>query len=237
MRLCNPDVNDRTRLLRREAFGRILTTVHRRYDVTAVLPEAPALLPACPELSDARRRLFEAAIVLFGERGFHAVSVRDLAQHLGLQPTALYAHVGSKQELLFEIMLIGYRSHRDRVKAALLDAGREPADQIAAIARGHVLAHLDFPALARVTNRELAALDADQTAAVLAVRRESEQMFLDVVDRGVRLGDFTVAVPGLAIHAVAAMGIRTVEWWTPDSPYAADEVADNFAAYAVRLLT
>ena len=37
-------------------------------------------------------------------------------------------------------------------------------------------------------------------------------MFYDVINRGVRLGMFEVEVPRLTVLAVAAMGIRTVEW-------------------------
>lgn len=199
--------------------------------------EQPTLLPPCPELSDARRRLFEAAIVLFGEKGFHAVSVRDLASSLDLQPAALYAHVASKQELLFELVMIGFRTHRDTLRESLLDAGREPADQIAALVRAHVLMHLRYTSLALVTNREARSLSPEHVEAMLAVRTESERAFLEVVERGIRLGAFRVDEPRLAINAIAAMGIRAAEWWTPGGEFTAEQVADSYAAYAIRVLT
>ena len=67
------------------------------------------LLPPGVRLKPAKRRLFEAAIQLFGDRGFDAVSVRDLVTALGMTPAVLYAHVESKQELLFDA-----RAHRSR---------------------------------------------------------------------------------------------------------------------------
>ncbi len=199
----------------------------------AVLP----LLPPCPELSDSRRRLFEAAIVLFGDQGFHGVSVRDLAAALGQQPGAIYGHVASKQVLLFELMKIGVRTHRDQLKAALLDAGREPADQVRALTRAHVLLHLDYQALARVTNREMRALTEEQRDTVLLIRTESEQMFLDVIDRGTRLGAFDPADPYLAVLAIGALGVRAAEWWEPGSARTADQIARTYAEYALRILT
>src|SRR6476646_9978346 len=98
-----------------------------RSAVTAEPVPTSTLLPPRPALSGARLRLFETALELFGERGYHAVSVRDIAQALGQQPGALYFHVQSKQQLLYEVSLIGVEEHRDRVRAALLDAGRDPA--------------------------------------------------------------------------------------------------------------
>lgn len=201
--------------------------------MTSVLP---ALLPPTPELSDARRRLYEAAIVLFGDSGFHGVSVRDLAGALGQQPGALYGHVGSKQELLYELMLLGVTAHRDELRAALLDAGREPEEQIRALTRAHVAVHLRYQALARLTNRESRALSPDQAAAVALVRGESERVFVEVIERGVRLGAFTVVDPLLAVYAIGAMGLRAAEWWTPSHDRTPDQIADTYADFAVRLL-
>ncbi|MCW2779367.1 MAG: TetR family transcriptional regulator [Frankiales bacterium] len=195
-----------------------------------------ALLPARADLAGPRLRLFEAALELFGERGYDAVSVRDLMSALGQQPGALYGHVPSKQHLLYELTCIGHEEQRDRLKDALLDAGREPNDQIRALTRAHVAIHLQYPALARVTTREARALSEEQRMSVLVVRDESIRMFLDVVERGVRLGAFAPEEPLLAVYAVGALGVRAAEWWTPDSPFSASKVADTYAEYAVRLL-
>ncbi|MCU1593253.1 MAG: TetR family transcriptional regulator [Frankiales bacterium] len=195
------------------------------------------LLPARPDLSGAKLRLFESALELFGRRGYHAVSVRDLMATLGQQPGALYAHVPSKQHLLHELMAIGQDTHLACLKEALLDSGRDPADQVRALVEAHVRVHLDFPALARVTSRELESLSPEQMAAVMAVRAESTQLFIDVIERGIRLGDFVAPTPLLAVNAIGAMGIRAAEWWTPASPHSIDEVAHTYAGFAVKLLT
>jgi AcrR family transcriptional regulator len=194
------------------------------------------LLPARPELGDARRRLYEAAISLFGERGYHAVSVRDLAGELGMAPGALYAHVPSKQHLLFELVRLGHEEHRDHLKEALLGAGSDPADQVRALTRAHVALHLRFAPLARVTNRELRALTDEQLAEVVRIRTESEQMFQDVIERGIRLGEFWTEQPRLAVLAIGAMGVRAAEWWTPEDPSTPAEIAETYADYAIRLL-
>ncbi len=197
---------------------------------------ATSLLPPTSGLSEARRRVFEAGVALFGRRGYHGVSVRDLAAHLGLKPMALYAHVPSKQQLLFELKLIGYQGHRDRLLSALLDAGPEPAGQIRALCRAHVQVHLDHPALARVTHRDTAALSAEQVETVLRVRGEAAKVFTEVVERGQRLGAFRPDNPLLVVQAVTGMGIRAAEWWSPDAGVDAREVVETFADFAVRLL-
>ena len=195
------------------------------------------LLPAAPGWSDARRRLFETAIVLFGERGVHGVSVRDLMGELGQQPGALYGHVASKQQLLYELVRVGYEEHNRWIREALLSCGSDPVDQMRALTRAHVLAHLTYPDLAKVTNREARALDEAQLEELSAILHDSERVFLDVMDRGQRLGVFHVSEPSLALAAIAAMGVRAAERYTSDSPYSPEDVANTYAGYAVKILT
>ncbi|MEV0248728.1 TetR/AcrR family transcriptional regulator [Nocardia sp. NPDC050712] len=194
-------------------------------------------LPERDNLSGTRLRLYETALALFGEQGYHAVSVRDLATALGLQPGAIYTHVSSKQQLLYDLVTIGHQHQRDVLKDALLDAGRDPADQVRALTRAHVLLHLRYRSLARVIHREFRSLSDEQRAQVLAVRAESEQMLVDVIERGIRLGAFSVSEPWLAMAAIGAMGIRSAEWWTPEAGPAAATVAGTFADFAIGLLT
>jgi AcrR family transcriptional regulator len=197
--------------------------------------ELSGLLPARPELSTARTRLFTTALVLFGERGYHGVSVRDITDALGQKPGAIYAHVRSKQELLFELVQIGHIEHRDRLTIARQSAS-DPVAQIRAIVTAHVLVHLEYLALARVTNGEFRFLTPEQVEAVAAIRSESQLALLDIIERGRQLGEFDVDDPFLAVTAIGALGIRAAEWWHPESGIAPQRIADGYAEFAVKLL-
>ncbi len=199
-------------------------------------PTQDVLLPVRADVSEARLRLYAAAVVLFSERGFHSVTVRDIATVLGVQPAAMYAHVASKQQLLLELVLMGHSEQRDQLKQALLGCGPDPVEQVRELTRAHVRSHLRYPALARLSSRELRSLTDEQLVPVLAIRTETEQMFVDVVSRGIRLGLFESEQPHLAVRAIAAMGIRAAEWWPLDA-FDAETVVETYAAYAVRILT
>jgi AcrR family transcriptional regulator len=195
------------------------------------------LLPPTPDFSAARRRVFEAAIVLFGAHGYHGVSVRDIAGALGLKPMALYTHAKSKQDLLFEIVRIGFETHRNELNAALLEAGSDPLDQIRALCAAHVRVHLQYAALARVTNREVGQLE-DRFAEQLGfLRTEAVRSFQDVVIRGQRLGVFVDDSLFLLVQAIGGMGVRAAEWWTPESGIELEEVVETYTTFAVRILT
>ncbi|RPF22651.1 TetR/AcrR family transcriptional regulator [Myceligenerans xiligouense] len=194
------------------------------------------ILPDGQQLTASRRRLFSMALQLFGERGYHAVSVRDITDALDQQPGAIYAHVSSKQQLLFELVKIGLEEHRDRLRAAVHAAGSDPVDQIRELVRAHVAVNLDYPALARMIAQETRSLDSEQREFALAVRAEAERTLTEVIEAGQRLGLFSETDTFLAVTAIGAIGIRAAEWWTPGAPRTRDEVAETYAQFALRLV-
>ena len=53
---------------------------------------------------DSRHRIVDAAIDLFAQRGYHASSMRDIAEGAGIKAASIYAHFGSKEALLRAIL-------------------------------------------------------------------------------------------------------------------------------------
>ena len=205
--------------------------------MTAEVIETQGLLPPGLDLSPSRRKLYEVALGLFGKNGFHAVSIRDIANALGQQPSAIYFHVASKQELLYELALIGHRSHFEALRDALMDAGSDPADQLRATTTAHVRVHLEYPSMARLTNRELGALTPEQYQGILAIRSQSEQISIDVIERGVRMGVFHSTDAFLDAKAIGAMGVRLPEWWTPESPRTKEQILEHYVENALKLVS
>jgi AcrR family transcriptional regulator len=83
----------------------------------------PAPPPKTPKSAGTRRRLLEVAAELFVERGYDAVSMRDIAAAAGLTKGAVYGHFRSKGQLLVEVIraLLVAREHSSEFSAALED--------------------------------------------------------------------------------------------------------------------
>ena len=47
-----------------------------------------------------KERIINAAIVLFSDKGYSKVSVRDIAEEVGIKAASLYSHFKSKEEIL-----------------------------------------------------------------------------------------------------------------------------------------
>jgi AcrR family transcriptional regulator len=84
--------------------------------------------------ADTRERLLRAAADVFAERGFDGTRVADIAAAAGVSNGALYAHFGSKAELL----LAALRAHGPSVLARLLaaDPDRSITETLLLIGRG-----------------------------------------------------------------------------------------------------
>ena len=53
---------------------------------------------------DTKGRIVEAAFGLFAERGYHAVSVRDIAAAVGVKDASLYNHFPGKQAIFDAVL-------------------------------------------------------------------------------------------------------------------------------------
>jgi AcrR family transcriptional regulator len=201
--------------------------------------------------------LYEAGLVGFAERGYHGVSVRDLTDAVGIRAQSFYAHYGSKEALLFEIVQRGMDRHRAMLTDALLQVGTSPSDQLAGLVRAHVQRFLDEPLVAIVVLNELHALSPTHQSVALAGRREIALTFVRVIERGIEAGEFSCD-PWTSMTAIAGMSM-SLAWWyrtptaqqrssprsgagrnlegypqpTTDTP---DAITADFARYALRIV-
>ncbi|WP_448575178.1 TetR/AcrR family transcriptional regulator [Thermomicrobium sp.] len=75
-------------------------------------------------ISAARERVQAAAERLFAERGYKAVTLRDIAQELGIRQASLYYHFpGGKEELYVTVTERGLQAHREGLEQAIAGAG------------------------------------------------------------------------------------------------------------------
>ncbi|RJQ78430.1 TetR/AcrR family transcriptional regulator [Pseudonocardiaceae bacterium YIM PH 21723] len=73
-----------------------------------------------------RELIIAAAAELFGSRGYAKVGMSDLAQAVGIGPSALYRHFGGKREVLEQVVAFGLAPMRELV-AGLGEADRASA--------------------------------------------------------------------------------------------------------------
>lgn len=74
--------------------------------------------------AERKSSILAVAKVLFADKGFHGVSVDEIAKRLGVSPAVLYQHFASKEEL-YEAALNSMSGIRENYVTAILE---EPSD-------------------------------------------------------------------------------------------------------------
>ncbi|MDX6455130.1 MAG: TetR/AcrR family transcriptional regulator, cholesterol catabolism regulator, partial [Gaiellaceae bacterium] len=87
-------------------------------------------------MSERRAELTRQAARLFAQKGYHGTSIGEIAQALGVQKGSLYAHIDSKQDLLYETMREGARAFHAGLDAVPDDL--RPAEKIRLALRSHL---------------------------------------------------------------------------------------------------
>ncbi|MFI4974145.1 MAG: TetR/AcrR family transcriptional regulator [Caulobacterales bacterium] len=86
-----------------------------------------------------RGLILEAAAGLFRQKGYAAVSLRDIAEAVGMKTGSLYYHFDSKESLVEEILTLGTQGAFEASRTAVDALGPEadPVDKLEAVFRAH----------------------------------------------------------------------------------------------------
>jgi len=192
-----------------------------------------------------RREIEDVASTLFREHGYAGTSVRDIARALDIQGASLYAHVTSKQDVLWSIVERAATRFETAADAASLAAaaGPDAADgiapaptRLAALVRAHVAVVTDDIGRASVFVHEWRSLTGERRAQMARRRDAYERRFRAIIDDGVGTGAFVAVDPiiAAAFLLTSLNGIAT--WYRPDGRVTPAALADAYAELAVEAL-
>ena len=139
-----------------------------------------------------RREIEDAASSLFHEHGYSGTSVRDIARAVDIQGASLYAHVASKQEVLWSIVertASRFEAAADAVEAA--DPGAlvfGPGVHLISLVRAHVGVVTDDIERASVFVHEWRSLDKGRRDEIARRRDAYEARFRAAIADGIENG-------------------------------------------------
>ena len=179
-----------------------------------------------------RLEILRAAGRQFRYRGFVETGMRDIAEAAELSPANLYNYFRGKHEILFFCQ----DSSLDRLIAALEKARRAKtgaATRLRLVIVSHLRCLLDEvegSAAHLLTNalppRELRYLVAKRDCYELGVR--------NLIATGMRAGEFVSGDAALVARAMLGALNWSVQWFRPDGPMTAEQIAEQLADYLIR---
>jgi TetR/AcrR family transcriptional regulator, cholesterol catabolism regulator len=118
--------------------------------------------------------LLDAAAMHFAGRGYHATTMRDVAEAAGVTPGAVYFHVPTKQALLVAVYAEGVDRIIGHLEASI-SYETDPSLRFRRAIRAHLESILDASAFARVIVRVVPD-DVPEAAAELRAHRDRYEM-------------------------------------------------------------
>jgi AcrR family transcriptional regulator len=174
-----------------------------------------------------RQELTRQAARLFAEKGYHGTSIGDLAEAMGVQKGSLYAHIDSKEDLLWEVAREGAAAFH-----AALDSVPEegPAiERVRAALRAHLRVVAEQLDVATVFIREWRYLDGPRRDEFLADRRRYEERFRALFREGRERGELRTDLDDATAALLALSAANwTYTWLRPGAE--TDGLADRFTA-------
>jgi len=144
------------------------------------------------EIDAFRRRAADAAMGLFARDGYDAVTMRSLAEVLGVSAMTPYRYLAGKEALFGLVRAEAFRRFADRLEAALARAGGDPATRLRRLKHAYVAFAVDEPDAYRIMF-ELSQPDPVGAAELAAESRRAfgvlHRTVADAVAAGVLDGD------------------------------------------------
>ena len=175
-----------------------------------------------------RQQIEDAASALFGEHGYAATSVRDIAHAIDMQGGSLYAHMASKEDILWSIVVRA----ADRFNAEVgpvAASGGPPSLRLREMIRAHVAVVTGSQKDAAVFQHEWRFLSADRRQQMAQRRDAYEALFRQVIGEGTAGGQFRPVDPRLTAMAILTALNGIASWYSPEGALTPIQIADQHA--------
>lgn len=176
-----------------------------------------------------RELLLSSALELFGRQGFHATSVQQIVDGAGLTKGAFYHHFSSKEDVLRLIHDEFLEVQRETV-ARIVAGGGTPTEQLRQIVLASVLSVAQYQSSVTVFFQERRYLTGERADDVRERRDAVEAMMEQVVRNGIAAGELDPSInPRVAVFGIVGLSAWLHQWYRPDGPLSAEEIAEELA--------
>jgi len=192
----------------------------------------------------ARAHVLEAAAKAFMERGYSATTLDEVAALLGTTKGQIYHYYRSKVDLYFDVVVGAFFMVNDRTGPVARQEDVSALERLRQVAYAHattVMTTFSFQrvALEATQHQLIAQLSPRQDRAmtrILKFRDEFETMVVELIEEGVRAGEFRVPSVPLAAKAVLGSLNWLTVWFDPKKTKSAqsqEEIARRISEFVV----
>lgn len=163
------------------------------------------------KITDRKSDIVNISAKLFKEKGYSAVTMRDIAQALEIKAASLYNHIKSKQEIL-ALMVIGIAEEYTENIRNIENSNETAVQKIEKVIQLHIDITVRNPDALASLNNDWMHLPAEDLQYFLQMREEYEAIFRRIVKKGIADGEIKKGNPEVIIFSILST-IRTLYLW------------------------
>ena len=163
------------------------------------------------KITDRKTDIVTISAKLFKEKGYSAVTMRDIAQALDIKAASLYNHIKSKQEIL-ELIVIEIAEEYTNTIREIEISEQSSVHKIERVIQLHIDITVKNPDALASLNNDWMHLPADEFNYFLKMREEYEDIFRRIVKKGIADGEIKNDNAEVIIFSILST-IRTLYLW------------------------
>jgi TetR/AcrR family transcriptional regulator, cholesterol catabolism regulator len=161
--------------------------------------------------TDRKTEIITVAARLFKEKGYSAVTMRDIAQSLDIKAASLYNHITSKQEILV-LIIIEIAEEFTNVMNSIVDSEETCLRKIERVIQLHIDITVRDPDALASLNADWMHLTDTELVYFIKMREEYEENFRKIIMKGIADGELKKLNPEVIIFSMLST-LRTLYLW------------------------
>jgi TetR/AcrR family transcriptional regulator, cholesterol catabolism regulator len=163
------------------------------------------------KIVDRKTEIINCAAQLFKNKGYSAVTMRDIAQALDIKAASLYNHIKSKQEILV-LIIIEIAEEFTRVMNEILESDAPTINKVERVIQLHIAITIRNSDALACLNNDWMHLTDDQLAYFIRMREDYENNFRKIIKNGVEQGEIKANNQEVMVFSILST-LRTLYLW------------------------
>ncbi|MGH1383614.1 TetR/AcrR family transcriptional regulator [Kordia sp.] len=160
-----------------------------------------------------KEEIVGTAEMLFKKKGYSAVTMRDIAQAMGIKAASLYNHIQSKQQILSDIIIQIGEQFTEGMSEIVAAENTTSIQKLEQIIKLHVQITMDNPSKMATMNNDWMHLE-EKLDYYLQLRRNYEQSFRQILQEGIDKGELIDVNIEIILFSILST-LRSLYLWIP----------------------
>ena len=182
---------------------------------------------------DRKTEIVNIAATLFKDKGYSAVTMRDIAQAMNIKAASLYNHIRSKHEILV-LIIIAIAEEYTHTISSIVESDENAIEKLEKVVQLHIDITVRNPEALASLNNDWMHLPKAELAYFLKMREEYEEMFRSIVTKGIQDGEIKNSNPEVIIFSMLST-LRTLYlWYGKKNDFNSKSLTDNLSKVLLR---